>query len=155
MLKLNLVMKYIAQINVAQMKDALDSPVMKEFNDFLAPINKLAEESPGFVWRMKDEEEEAIISGNTPFEDDMLIINMSVWESIEQLKDFVYDTAHSYFVKSRKKWFNQMESQHMALWWVEPDSMPSLEEAADKLKQLDKEGASEEVFDFKWALKNL
>ncbi|MCR9248918.1 MAG: DUF3291 domain-containing protein [bacterium] len=148
-------MKYIAQINIAQMKDALDSPVMKEFNDFLAPINKLAEESPGFVWRMKDEEEEAIISGNTPFEDDMLIINMSVWESIEQLKDFVYDTAHSYFVKSRKKWFNQMESQHMALWWVDPTNMPSLEEAADKLKQLDQEGASEEVFDFKWALKNL
>ncbi len=146
--------KYIAQINIAKMKGPLESPVMKEFNDFLGPINKLAEESEGFVWRMKDEEEEAIISGSGPFEDDMLIINMSVWETVAHLKDFVYNTAHSYFVKSRKKWFDQMQRQHMALWWVVPGEIPTLEQAAAKLKIIDDQGPGDEAFDFKWLMKN-
>ncbi len=134
--------KQLAQINIAHMKAAPNDPIMKEFVDFLNPINKLADESPGFVWRLVGEPNEP-----SPW-NDMFIINMSVWEDIETLKDFTYNTAHSYFVRSRKKWFQHIGTPHYVLWWVEAGHIPTLAEAAEKLKMLEKEGATQNAFTF-------
>lgn len=134
--------KHLAQINIAHMKAAQDDPIMKEFVDFLDPINKLAEESNGFVWRLVGEPTES-----SPWTD-MIIINMSVWENIETLKDFTYHTAHSYFVRSRKKWFQHLGTPHYVLWWIEEGHIPTLAEAAKKLDLLEINGATPEAFTF-------
>jgi len=134
--------KQLAQINIAHMKAAKEDPIMKEFVDFLDPINKLAEESPGFIWRLVGEPEEP-----SPWKD-MVIINMSVWENIETLKDFTYNTAHSYFVRSRKKWFQHLGTPHYVMWWVDEGHIPSLAEAAEKLKLLAQNGPTQEAFTF-------
>ncbi len=137
-----MVKKQLAQINIAYMKAAQDDPIMKEFVDFLNPINKLAEESPGFIWRLVGESTEP-----SPW-NDMVIINMSVWDNIETLKDFTYNTAHSYFVRSRKKWFQHLGTPHYVLWWVEAGHIPTLAEAAEKLDVLTQKGSSPEAFTF-------
>lgn len=134
--------KQLAQINIAHMKAAQDDPIMKEFVDFLDPINKLAEESKGFVWRLVGEPTEPSPWSN------MVIINMSVWEDIESLKDFTYNTAHSYFVRSRKKWFEYLGRPHYVMWWVNEGYIPSLAEAAEKLDLLAEIGPSKDAFTF-------
>ena len=134
--------KQLAQINIAHMKAAKEDPIMKEFVDFLDPINKLAEESPGFIWRLVGEPEES-----SPWTD-MIIINMSVWENIETLKDFTYNTAHSYFVRSRKKWFQHLGTPHYVMWWVEEGHIPTLAEAAKKLEVLAQNGSTQAAFTF-------
>lgn len=134
--------KQLAQINIAHMKAAKDDPIMKEFVDFLDPINKLAEESKGFVWRLVGEPTEP-----SPWHE-MVIINLSVWEDIESLKDFTYNTAHSYFVRSRKKWFEHLGRPHYVMWWVAEGHIPSLAEAAEKLTLLETNGPSKDAFTF-------
>lgn len=142
-------MKYqLAQLNVARMLAPLDDPLMWEFVHFLGPINELAEQQEGFVWRLKDEEGTSATSIETPFADDMIIVNMSVWESPETLRDFVYKTAHSYFVRQGKKWFEKMGRPHMVLWWVPEGHEPTPVEAAAKLETLQQQGPSAEAFDW-------
>lgn len=138
----------LAQINIARMREPLDSPLMWEFNHFLGPINELAAHQEGFIWRLKDEEGTSATSLETPFPDDMVIVNMSVWESLETLRHFVYQTAHSYFVRRGKQWFEKMEQPHMVLWWVPAGHEPSLEEAAEKLAQLQQEGPGPGAFNW-------
>lgn len=134
--------KQLAQINIARRKASLEDSMMKEFVDFLGPVNQLAEESPGFIWRLVTEPTAA-----SPW-DDMVIINMSVWKDIESLKHFTYKTVHSYFVKSRKKWFHHLDKPHYVMWWIEEGHIPTLEEAAEKLAFLDEHGASPAAFNF-------
>ena len=134
--------KYLAQINIAHMKAVKEDPIMKEFVDFLDPINKLAEESPGFIWRLVGEPNEA-----TPW-NNMVIINMSVWKNIETLKDFTYNTAHSYFVRSRKKWFQHLGTPHYVMWWINEGHIPTLAEAAEKLELLAQNGSTQDAFTF-------
>ncbi|WP_103068636.1 DUF3291 domain-containing protein [Aquimarina sediminis] len=141
--------KYIAEINIARMKAPLDSPLLKEFVDFLDPINKMADESPGFIWRLKDEDGSAAANIESPLEDDMMLINMSVWEDLETLKNFTYGTAHSYFVRAGRKWFERMKSPHMALWWIDSDHIPTMHEAMSKLEGIDKNGLTAGAFTFK------
>lgn len=137
---------HLAQFNITKLKADLDNPIMKEFKDFLAPVNQLAEESPGFVWRFKDESGDAAIDVDTPFEDPMIFVNMSVWEDYETLRAYTYDTVHNYFLKSRKKWSEKMDSHQVVLWWVAEGHIPSLEEAKSKLDQLEQQGATPTAF---------
>lgn len=137
---------HLAQFNITKLKADLDDPIMKEFKDFLAPVNQLAEESPGFVWRFKDETGDAAIDVETPFEDPMIFVNMSVWENCESLRSYTYDTVHSYFLKSRKKWSEKMDSHQVVLWWIKEGHIPNLEEAKQKLDQLETEGPTPSAF---------
>lgn len=135
----------IAQINIAQMKAPMESELMKEFRDFLAPVNLLAESSPGFIWRYSDENAHEF---KYPWKDDMLIVNMSVWDNIESLQDFTYKTVHSYFIKSRRKWFHQLGHPHTVLWRIEEGHIPTLIEAKEKLDSLKKNGPTKSAFLF-------
>lgn len=135
----------IAQINIAQMLAPLDSTTMKEFHDFLGPINLLAESSPGFVWRYRDEDHP---DAAAPWDDNMLVVNMSVWASLEELQEFTYKTVHSYFIRSRKRWFHQLGHPHTVLWWVEDGHIPTLEEGKARLEQLERDGPTAAGFLF-------
>ncbi len=138
--------KYLAQYNIIRLKDELDSPVIKEFNDFLAPVNLLAEESNGFVWRLKDESGESATDLETPYEDKLIFVNMSVWKDYASLSDYTYKTVHSYFLKSRKKWSNEIEGHRAVMWYIDQGHIPTIAEAKEKLDLLNKNGSSPMAF---------
>src|SRR5689334_21688715 len=105
---------HIAQVNIARMRMPLDDPYMAEFVSLLDEINALADHSPGFVWRLQTE------AGNAtylrPYEDDRILFNLSVWLSVEQLKEYVYKSAHSGVMRRKKEWFEKVDGMYMALW---------------------------------------
>ena len=138
----------LAEINIARMKGAsINDPIMKEFVDNLDKVNKLAEISPGFVWRFKDDSNNA--TSFNPYNDEQVIINISVWESIEYLENYMYKTLHADFLKRRKEWFHRYGKVSMAMWWTPTGKFPTVQEAVDHLDYLEKNGATEKAFDFK------
>jgi hypothetical protein len=137
----------LAQINVAKMLDAIDSPVMREFAEALDSMNALAEASPGFVWRFKTDEGNA--TSVRVFDDEYIIVNVSVWESVEALYQYVYYSDHTAFFRRRMEWFDKMPVMHMALWWIPAGHPPTLEEAKTKLELIEREGATPLAFTFK------
>jgi Domain of unknown function (DUF3291) len=138
----------LAQINIARMKGMnIDDPIMKEFADNLDQINTFAERSEGFVWRLKDELNNA--TSINPYQDEQVLVNVSVWENIESLENFTYKTFHTEFLKRRKEWFELFGKAYYALWWIPKGHLPTIQEAVDKLDYLQKNGATEAVFNFK------
>jgi len=137
---------HLAQINIAKAKDSMDSDVMKGFVDRLDEINKLADESPGFIWRLQTEEGDA--TSIQAFDDPSMIVNMSVWESTEALKKFVYKSLHVELIRDREAWFDKIASAHQVLWWVPAGHIPSVEEGKEKLELLQLKGPSKEAFTF-------
>ena len=138
----------LAQINIARMKGVnINDPIMQEFVDNLDKVNDLAESSEGFIWRLKDDSNNA--TALNPYNDEQILINVSVWESIESLEKFTYQTFHTDFLKRRKEWFQLFGKSYYALWWIPAGHLPTIEEAVDKLDYLQKNGATELVFDFK------
>jgi hypothetical protein len=138
---------HIAQVNVARMRAPLDSPVMAGFVARLEEINALADRSSGFVWRLQTPEGDATYL--RPFGDDRILINMSVWESVEALKDFVYRTAHAELLRDRRSWFENFAGAYAALWWVPAGHTPGIDEAKQRLAHLDEHGPSQFAFTFK------
>jgi heme-degrading monooxygenase HmoA len=138
---------HLAQINIGRLLAPLDDPLIADFVAQLDEINALAERSPGFVWRLQTQEGNA--TDLRPYEDDRIIVNMSVWESIEQLKDYVYRSAHTEALKRRREWFEKFDGTFLALWWVEAGHLPTIEEAKQRLNHLHKHGESEFAFSFK------
>ncbi len=107
-------MVHLAQINVARLLHPQDDPRVAEFMDNLDAVNAVADRSPGFVWRFKDE------SGNATevklFDDRQVIVNASVWESAEALEQFVFKTLHVKFYAKRRNWFDPAFGPPLALW---------------------------------------
>ena len=138
----------LAEINIARMKGVnINDPIMQEFVENLERVNSIAEASEGFVWRLKDENNNA--TSMNPYDDEQVIINVSVWESFETLEHVMYQTFHSDFLKRRKEWFQNFGTAHTAMWWIPAGKFPTLQEAVDQLDYLQKNGASEKVFDFR------
>ena len=140
-------MFHLAQVNIGIAKGDMDSELMKEFAENLDPINAIAEASHGFVWRLKDEGGNAtdIVFSDNPNE----LVNMSVWESVEALKHFMFKTHHIDFLKRKKQWFETASEQTYALWWVPVGHYPSTQEAKDRLRLLNAKGETEQAFTFK------
>lgn len=138
----------IAEINVARMKGTdINDPVMKEFAENLDKVNAIAEKSDGFIWRLKEENNNA--TGLHPYKDEQVIINISLWESIEALEKFMYKTFHSEFLKRRREWFQAYGKVYAAMWWTPCGHYPTMQDAIGKLAELQSNGSSEKVFDFK------
>ncbi len=139
---------YVAQINIGRITGTtIEDPVMADFVAQLDTINELAEKSEGFVWRLKSADNNA--TSFNPYNDQQIIINFSVWETIEHLDQFVYKSAHTIVMKDRKKWFEKFGQPYMALWYVPAGYTPTIEEAAERLDHLQKNGPSEYAFDFR------
>ncbi len=137
---------HIAQLNLASMKFAIDSTEMAAFVDRLEDVNALADSSPGFVWRLQSEAGDA--TGIDYFGSDNLV-NMSVWEDIESLKHYVYRSAHTEVLARRKQWFNHFVPASLVLWWIPAGSIPSIEEADDRVENLRINGPNPDAFTFK------
>ena len=139
-------MHHLAQANIARFKASLDSPIMKEFTDFLEPVNKLAEESKGFVWRLTDTEGRPASYIESPFKDESMAINVSVWENYDALSNFVYSTVHSYFLRNKKKWFDIGGHSQFIMWWIPVGEIPTLDMVKQKLELQEKHGDTPDAF---------
>ena len=135
----------LAEINVATLKSPLDSPELKDFVDNLDRINALAEGSPGFVWRLKGDGNDA--TSLRPLGDNVLV-NMSVWRDVDALRVFTYKTAHVEIMRRRREWFTRMADAYLALWWVPSGHEPTVAEAVAKLMLLRERGPCADVFTF-------
>lgn len=138
----------LAQLNVAIMKDPLESPGMADFVANLERINALADASPGFVWRLETEDGDA--TALRPLGESVLV-NMSVWQDMESLKHYVYKSTHAEIMRRRKEWFERMQEAYLVLWWVPKGHRPGVEEAAARLELLRTSGATVEAFSFRQA----
>ncbi|GAA4447723.1 DUF3291 domain-containing protein [Phytohabitans houttuyneae] len=137
---------HLAQLNVAYPRAPLDDPSMAGFVDELALINARADAAPGFVWRLVGEGADDA-TALRPFGPD-LMVNMSVWESVEALRDFTYrDATHLEQLRRRREWFShQALGSHLVLWWVPAGTVPTLREARERLALLDRDGPGPEAF---------
>jgi Domain of unknown function (DUF3291) len=139
---------HLAQVNIGRIKGVtINDPIMAEFVDNLDRVNQLAEESPGFVWRLKEENNNA--TSFNPYGDEQVLINMSVWKDVESLEQYVYRTVHTDYLRRRKEWFHAFGKMYMAMWWIPVGHLPTIAEAVEKLDYLQANGASPLVFDFK------
>ena len=136
---------HLAEFNLSVWKIDPDSdPVSRGFLDNIGKVNALAERSPGFVWRLKDENRDA--EGRTPLGGPETLVTLSVWESPEHLEHFVWNTVHKQIYRRKGDWFKQLENHHLVMWWVEEGHRPTLDEAKERLDRLDACGDSDHAF---------
>ncbi len=136
----------LAQLNIAKMRETLESPLMADFVNALDRVNALAEQAPGFVWRLTDENETAVAI--PPFGDDY-IVNMSVWTDVASLSDYAYRSGHVEILRRRREWFAPMTAAHAVLWWVAAGHRPTVLEGKQKLDHLRSHGSGPLAFTFK------
>jgi hypothetical protein len=139
---------HIAQVNIGRVKAPVEDPIMAGFMARLDEINALAEGSPGFVWRLQTDAGNATYFRPYP-DDDSVLINMSVWETIESLRHYVYKTAHAELLRQREAWFEKFSGTYMVLWWVPVGHRPGMDEATQRLAHLEKHGPTQFAFRFK------
>lgn len=136
----------LAQVNIAKARAGLDQPVMQGFVEQLQHINALAERSPGFVWRLQGDGGDA--TAIQLFDDPLIIVNLSLWQSVEALKSYVYSGEHLAVLRSKREWFDKLEVASLALWWVPVGHLPTLEEARMALQSVQARGATAQAFTF-------
>ena len=138
---------HIAQLNVGRAVAPLDDPRLADFMNWLDQINALAEKSPGFVWRLQGD------SGNNTdlkvSDDPLFIVNLSVWESIDDLHAFTYRSEHKSVFARRYEWFERAEGPNMVMWWLPAGTVPDVHDALDRLRRLAEVGPTPDAFTFK------
>jgi len=139
-----MVMHQLAQLNVGRLRYPLDDPRMADFVNNLERVNGIADRSEGFVWRLKDD------SGNATsiraFENPLIIVNVSVWESVASLERYVWQTVHKRFYGRRHEWFEHFEGPYFVMWWVPPGHRPTVAEALTRLDHLKINGPGDYAF---------
>jgi Domain of unknown function (DUF3291) len=137
----------VAQVNIGRVLAPLEDPMMRGFVERLDEINALADGSPGFVWRLQTE------AGNAtylrPYDDERILINLSVWETVEDLRNFVYGGNHAEVLRQRGDWFEKLEAPVVGLWWVPAGHIPSIDEAKKRLAHLQERGPTPFAFSFR------
>ncbi|MCH7821431.1 MAG: DUF3291 domain-containing protein [Proteobacteria bacterium] len=138
---------HLAHANVARMLASIDDPIMAGFVARLDPLNELADSSPGFIWRYITEE------GDTTeaqvFDDEFVLFNMSVWESVKALEEYAYRSNHVEAVRRRADWFEPAGKTPLVLWWIEVGHIPTVQEAKSKFDVLWKDDPSAVAFTFR------
>jgi len=137
----------LAQLNIGVIRGPMDSPVMAEFAANLERINAVAEATPGFVWRLQTEEGDA--TAIRPFDNENMLVNMSVWKDVESLRRYVYHSAHVEVMRRRREWFEPMSEAFLVLWWVPRGHRPSIAEAIARLERLCEHGPGPDAFTFR------
>jgi hypothetical protein len=138
---------WLSQMNVARALASPDSPQLADFMELLDPVNALADAAPGFVWRLQTEDGNA--TALRVLGDDMMMVNMSVWESLDALGSFVHNTRHRDVMRRRREWFERLAEAYMVLWWVEAGRLPSVAEGEERLLHLRRFGPTPHAFTFK------
>jgi hypothetical protein len=138
---------HLAELNVGRLVAATDDPRVAEFMNALDQINGLGKRMPGFVWMMEGSGEPN--TGNTETKidgDPRFVANLTVWENVETLESFVFNTLHRRFYERRREWFEVLGEMHFVMWWVPEGHKPSMEEALERLEHLKQNGDSDHAF---------
>jgi Domain of unknown function (DUF3291) len=138
--------QHLAQLNVARLRYEIGDPRMADFVDNLARVNAIADRAEGFIWRLQDDTGNA--TNFRPYQDPRIAINMSVWESVEALERYVWQTVHKRFYARRGEWFEKPRGRYFVMWWVEAGHRPTIEEAMARLEHLERHGPTEQAFDW-------
>jgi hypothetical protein len=140
--------RHLAQVNVSRLIAPIDAPETAAFVAALAPVNARADRAAGFVWRFQTDEGNA--TAVRAFDDPLVIVNLSVWESIGALEAFAYrDEGHRAVLRRRREWFERHLESHTALWWIPAGTTPTVDEAVARLAHLRAHGPSERAFTFR------
>ena len=137
---------HLAQVNIAKRLAPFDDPIMQDFVNNIDKMNAIADAAKGFIWRLQDEDKDEAIS---VFKDDTLIINMSVWQNLETLFNYTYNSGHIEVFKRKKEWFSKMKMTHMAFWYVPEGYEPTFQDAKERLDYLNTHGDTPFAFSFK------
>lgn len=137
----------LALYNIGRLRAPMDDPLIDDFRNNLDRINALAEASPGFVWRLQDDSGNA--TGITPYDDEMVIPNLAVWDSIDALADFTYRSGHLELLRRRRDFFEEHELPYLCLWWIPEGTLPTVEEAVVRLDHLREHGPTPTAFTFR------
>ncbi|MFE9815812.1 DUF3291 domain-containing protein [Streptomyces sp. NPDC005773] len=140
---------HLAQVNVGRMLAPLDSPQLAGFVDQLQEINAVADQAPGFVWRMVDDSGADATNLRPEHDDNLLLINCSVWESVEALRNYTYRSDHLKVLARRRDWFERLAGVSVALWWVPAGHRPGMEEAMGRIALIREKGEGPEAFTFR------
>ncbi len=138
---------HLAELNVGRLLADTDDPRVADFMNALDQVNGLGKRMPGFVWMMEGSGEPG--TGNTEAKidgDPRFIPNLTVWESVETLEQFVWNTVHRQFYERRREWFEVLGEMHFVMWWVPEGHHPTLDEALDRLDHLKTHGNSDHAF---------
>jgi hypothetical protein len=135
---------HVAQVNIGLPLEPLTSARLAQFVAALEPINALADGSPGFVWRMQTEDGDA--TAVRGFGDDRIIVNMSVWQSVETLGQYVFGGGHVEIMRRRREWFVPLRESVTALWWLPAGQLPTVADAEDRLAHLRAHGPTPTAF---------
>ena len=138
---------HLAQINIAHAHAEMDTATMQGFVERLDEINAIADSFSGFVWRLQSENG-GDATAIRPFTDPLMLVNMSVWEDLESLKQYVYKSLHVELIRDRDAWFAKMLDAHQALWWIPAGHIPTVAEGKEKLAYLQQHGVSSQAFTF-------
>ena len=136
----------LAQVNIGRIRAPLDDPLLAGFVARLDDINALADASPGFIWRLQTDAGDA--TSLRPYDDERILVNLSVWATPEALREFVYRSAHAGVMRQRRSWFERFDGMYYALWWVPDGHLPTVVEAKDRLEHLRSHGESAQAFTF-------
>ena len=134
----------LAQLNIALPVEPLTSARLAGFVELLEPVNALADAAPGFVWRLQTEDGDA--TAVRGFGDDRLIVNLSVWESLDALATFVFGGFHAEVIRRRREWFARMRDPYTVLWWVPAGVRPTVADAERRLAALHRHGPTPYAF---------
>jgi hypothetical protein len=138
---------HLAQYNLARLLALLDDPRIADFVANLQRINELGDRSPGFVWRLQTED--GTSTSVRVRDDELVIVNFTVWESVEALFEFTYRSDHVEMYRRRREWFEAPTETYIVLWWVPAGHIPTVEEADERLDYLRAHGPTPYAFTFK------
>jgi hypothetical protein len=139
---------HVAELNIGRLLYPIDDPRMADFVDNLARVNAMADRMPGFVWRLVGDGSNGGALELRPYPDPMMAVNMSVWETVEQLEMYVWKTVHQRFYNRKNEWFEKHAKHHFVMWFVPEGHIPTLDEAKARLEHLQANGNSDHAFDW-------
>lgn len=139
---------HLAQFNIGRLAHDLDDPRVADFVSGIDVLNRIAERSKGFVWKY-----ETFAGGAVEVDvddDPRIVVNLTVWDSVENLRHYVWNTLHKHFLTRKGEWFEKLDRAHLVMWWIPVGHRPGLDEARATLEQLRCSGASDQAFDWSW-----
>lgn len=138
---------HVAHLNWGILRGDWDDPVVAGFVDAAPTVNRLAVNSPGFVWRYGADgpEDFSVLS-----DDPRLAATLSVWTDAAALRSFVTRTLHGAFLARRAEWFVPQAGPTYVVWPIAAGHRPGPDEACAQLRRLAAQGPSAEAYDFAW-----
>ncbi|NUP51103.1 MAG: DUF3291 domain-containing protein [Catenulispora sp.] len=143
---------HIAQLNLTLPAVPADSPEFTD-DDFVESFDKItrkAQFTDGYVWRLfgGSADGRRVLDAVWP-DDPRIVVNLSVWETFDSLREFVYRGAHADFMRRRAKALTVPFSEaYQVLWWIPAWTAPTVAEARERLLHLREHGPSPYAFTF-------